>query len=326
MTTAAATFHEMPRLIVEADPDLAQLMASQLAASGARVQVAGTLADALAATEHDLVVVVLDLDLPDSRGQTTFYEFSGERPDHPVLVVSDHPREPVGHELIRAGATEVVERARLRDQLLPLAVEVAVTRWERRRRLTDLTVDSGILTARLTSVRPLLEEAEARIARLAETLGDSPDPGLNKLASTVSDVRDTFQAAAPLDDAGFRHWLAALHALVDDDTGLRVTVECELGHLPPRLDRHVRAAVQELVANAMRHASANEVSVEVRQASRQIWVRVSDDGCGLGEDADAGNGMLNLQRRAARLGGGFQHHRSGGRTCLDWWIPTAEPR
>lgn len=320
----AAPHSTLPTLIVQADPALGATMCELVARTDpTRVEWVGTLADALSASDHHLAVVVLDLDLPDSAGRDTFYRFTSERPDHPVLVVTDHPREPVGHELIRAGATEVVGFDCVEQGLLGAAVDVAATRWERRRRLVDLNVDTGVLTARISRHEPLLGEAAERLTALEERLRSSPDVTVRPLARTVADTRARFHAE-PLDDSPLVEWLGTLRSMAGP-RGPRMSIECTVESLSPDIERHVRAATQEMVANALKHARASTISIEIHECGHEINVRVSDDGHGLGDELVPGDGLLNLERRAHVLGGGFRHRRARGCTHLDWWVPAVRP-
>jgi signal transduction histidine kinase len=66
---------------------------------------------------------------------------------------------------------------------------------------------------------------------------------------------------------------------------------------------HLLAVLQEALSNVARHAHATSVSVDVRAADWLTLV-VTDDGVGLpGSRSAAGNGLRNLELRAATLGG-----------------------
>lgn len=68
--------------------------------------------------------------------------------------------------------------------------------------------------------------------------------------------------------------------------------------------RNLTSMVREILSNVLRHAQASTVRVDVRREGGRLQLRFADDGRGLADDAsDRGNGMANLERRAAVLGG-----------------------
>lgn len=61
--------------------------------------------------------------------------------------------------------------------------------------------------------------------------------------------------------------------------------------------------VSEALANVARHSGAGSCVVRLRRSAVGLEVVVSDDGCGIPEDAEVGVGLLSLRERAAELGG-----------------------
>ncbi|MDH4171719.1 MAG: hypothetical protein OEW42_19220 [Acidimicrobiia bacterium] len=311
----------LPRLIVQSEERVIELITEELAEDTESIERATTLSDALRLTWQRPALVLLGLDLPDSQGAATFHSFTGQRADHPVLVVSHHPREPIGHELIRAGATEYMNHADLGHRLLPTAIQVSLARWQRRRQLAEVTVRTGMLSARMSSAQPMLYEAVRRIERLAEDLSTSDDPALERLSPMVTEVAYGFRHGTFYSfKDGFGSWLRQLAGMATTRSGPRIQVTGDLSPLPTSVDRHVRAAAQELLVNALRHASASSIVVEVTRSGRNIRVRTTDDGCGFGGATASGNGQSNLERRAAKFGGGLRRSRHDGLTRVDWWV------
>jgi len=86
------------------------------------------------------------------------------------------------------------------------------------------------------------------------------------------------------------------------------------------------AVVREALSNVARHARATRVDVEVEVDGGEVTARVRDDGVGLVEPsagAGGGNGLRNLQARAARSGGRVQVGTgpAGRGTELVWRVP-----
>ena len=70
------------------------------------------------------------------------------------------------------------------------------------------------------------------------------------------------------------------------------------------LRRNVFPMFKEIIHNIARHAHATHVRIELQFAKRQLLLQVQDDGMGFDEgQIREGNGLRNLRRRAADLGG-----------------------
>jgi two-component system sensor histidine kinase UhpB len=146
------------------------------------------------------------------------------------------------------------------------------------------------------------------------------DPSTAEVARLISDeaarLYDAMHGLIPrlaplsLDTPGLT---ATLENLARDWQRRYPSVTLVLQHeLPPDLGPGITLAiyrvVQEGVINALRHASASRVSVDVSAAAGRIVVTVTDDGIGLpAEWSKPGHfGLRGLTDRITRLGGSFQ--------------------
>lgn len=73
--------------------------------------------------------------------------------------------------------------------------------------------------------------------------------------------------------------------------------------LPYRVYRNWSSAHREIVSNTIRHSGATRVSVAVTRADGALVVTLTDDGKGLAAGGRSGNGLGNVARRMAELGG-----------------------
>jgi two-component system, NarL family, sensor histidine kinase UhpB len=94
------------------------------------------------------------------------------------------------------------------------------------------------------------------------------------------------------------------------------------------IDLTIYRCVQESLTNAIRHARAKHVSVEIRHdcGTALLELTVRDDGCGMPADAPSGFGIRGMRERVEALGG--HHHiasEPGQGTCIRIVIPVAEP-
>jgi signal transduction histidine kinase len=112
-------------------------------------------------------------------------------------------------------------------------------------------------------------------------------------------------------DAALRRYVEFLTA----DGELEVDVEVdEETFLAPDEQIEVFRIVQEGLANVRKHAAALRAEVWIGQRQGRRVVRIRDDGRGFdGEDAEAGQGLKNMRRRAASIDGGLSLSSRPGR-------------
>ena len=122
----------------------------------------------------------------------------------------------------------------------------------------------------------------------------------------ISDVRP-----AALDELGTA---AAVEALADRfrsrgiDVALRVDLDFEAGRAPTRHDDELETALyritQEAMTNALKHAGAESLSVEITEADGHVDIRVRDEGRGYDPSEHTGGfGLLGMRERVELLGG-----------------------
>jgi signal transduction histidine kinase len=84
---------------------------------------------------------------------------------------------------------------------------------------------------------------------------------------------------------------------------------------------HLLSTLHEALSNVAQHASASAVNVSV-EAGEELVLRVNDDGVGLPNRVEPGNGVRNMERRALELGGSASvRGGEGGGTVVDWRVP-----
>jgi signal transduction histidine kinase len=74
----------------------------------------------------------------------------------------------------------------------------------------------------------------------------------------------------------------------------------------PKIEEQVLKIGKEAVLNAVHHAGATEISVDLRYDADVLTLRVSDDGCGFDPaylDDDRHYGLVSMKERAAVVGG-----------------------
>jgi signal transduction histidine kinase len=75
-------------------------------------------------------------------------------------------------------------------------------------------------------------------------------------------------------------------------------------HLNTNLEIMVYRILHELVTNAMKHAKAEHILVQIVRDADKIYLTVQDDGCGFDTSTESkGMGLRNIQARVTANGG-----------------------
>jgi signal transduction histidine kinase/sugar lactone lactonase YvrE len=104
------------------------------------------------------------------------------------------------------------------------------------------------------------------------------------LQESIQSVREITGMLHPhhLDRLGFCAAVGAMTETVAHSSGLAIHCACEQldGVLPKQTEIHVYRIIQEALSNAVRHASATEIILDVRKNSGHVEIAVTDNGRG----------------------------------------------
>jgi signal transduction histidine kinase len=130
------------------------------------------------------------------------------------------------------------------------------------------------------------------------------DDAVDELDRAIRDIRQTiFALQQPVGSLVLDRQLRDLVEAAAGTLGFRpeLVVQGALQDLPDCLEPELLAVVREGLANVVRHARAGwcRVSIEVQD---RVRVTVEDDGVGTAPSSPR-SGLVNLHRRAERLGG-----------------------
>jgi signal transduction histidine kinase len=179
------------------------------------------------------------------------------------------------------------------------------------RDLHDTLLQSfNALLLRLQTVSNVLpsqpEEAKQRINRAIEQASSAITEGRD----TLNELRSSGSAAIDLDQAlsNFANELLS-GAPSEPVPEINVQVEGTPVPLNPIVRDEVYRIATEAVRNAIRHASARRIDVEIRYDEQQLRLRIGDNGIGidpdiLNQDHRAGHWGLRGMRERAKLVGG----------------------
>jgi two-component system NarL family sensor kinase len=197
----------------------------------------------------------------------------------------------LGVPLLGVLTLRLTRASRARERLMQRAVESSEA--ERRRIARDL--HDGVVqelagtafalagTARETSLSP---ELRAELAGSSQALRRS----LRQLRSLLVEIHPPGLNAAGLG--------AALEDLMAPATSAGITASVSVDGVegaPDHVVTLVWRVAQEAIRNAVRHARASELSVEVRGDEREVRLVVADDGVGFDQADPASNGSYGLR-------------------------------
>jgi signal transduction histidine kinase len=120
-----------------------------------------------------------------------------------------------------------------------------------------------------------------------------------------------------LDDLGLVPALRWQARETSRNSGLRVDVAADesCDELPDEYKTCIYRIVQEALHNVTRHARAQVVRINVRQAADSLLLTIQDDGCGF-DMRESGLGLLGIGERVANLGGSFRVESQPGKGAL----------
>jgi signal transduction histidine kinase len=175
----------------------------------------------------------------------------------------------------------------------------------------------------------LMETEGAECAETSPAVRDHLNSIKRLAEKTVNQVRDLALLLRPsmLDDLGLTPALNWHARETSKRTGLNVVVSADdaIDSLPDEHRTCIYRLVQEAVNNTVLHARARTVEVSVRREQQKVEVTVQDDGAGFDIRFMRGLGLLGMEERIRRLGGGLKITSEPGRgTLVRAALPLAE--
>jgi signal transduction histidine kinase len=193
---------------------------------------------------------------------------------------------------------QTVESDRLRQQVE--SAEKERERWARELHDDTLQNLAAIRISLATALQSTGERREARIESAAEEAMAQLAAQINELNRLINDLRP-----AALERLGLP---GALRALAEESSArgsIEVEATIEIGEEPGRdEERLVYRLVQEALTNAVKHASASQVTLSVQEGDGEIQIAIRDDGAGFDQSTPtSGRGLTGMRERIELLGG-----------------------
>jgi two-component system, NarL family, sensor histidine kinase DevS len=168
---------------------------------------------------------------------------------------------------------------------------------------------------KLQSVIPQMA-SDVAVERTHETI-DELDATIRELRSAIFDLHANDSAHSV--SAGIIDEVETITAVL----GFRPEIEFgDIDDLPTDVTEELLSTLREALSNVGRHAHASMAHIGISQADEVVTLVVRDDGVGIPDAFEPGNGLRNMVQRAARLGGECKLVRvDTGGTKLTWRVP-----
>jgi signal transduction histidine kinase len=230
-----------------------------------------------------------------------------------VRVLNDFERLNV--ELEDRVAAKHAELAANFDRLQTVEKERAVLE-ERERLMADM--HDGLGGQLVTALRVMESDraASVDVPQLLRECLDEMRLVVNSLASDHADL------LAVLSDLRYRFESRLVKAGITLDW--RAQDVPPLADLSPRVVLDIQRIAQEALTNVIKHAHADRITVEtgVTENGAQAFVRIADNGQGLRGD-HRGRGLVNMHKRAQRIGGELRVESADNGTIVTLLLPLA---
>ena len=204
-------------------------------------------------------------------------------------------------EMLAAHAAVAMENARLHERSRELSIVEERNRLARE--LHDSLVQKlfGVVLA-AQSAATLLERDSGEARVQVDRLGELAQDAIAELRSLVFQLRPAAIETEGLATALRKH-VEVLRRVHRTEVGLELHGE---PRVRPGVDEEVFRIAQEALHNALRHAHAKRLGVELRENGEGLRMIVTDDGVGFDPDApelrSRSLGLTSMEERARELG------------------------
>lgn len=209
-------------------------------------------------------------------------------------TIATHVMVPLVVTLALAYAAEILERLRaerLRAERLAVESERQRIAWE----LHDSAKQ------RVHAAHLVLSALEGQVGG---TLAELVAQALAELRAAGADMETSVdELRMPLDGRPVERLLAERARELGLVTEATISVRGSLGEVPAQVAAHIYRIACEAMTNAVRHAGANRIDVELSREGSSLRIAVDDDGTGLPPLRRPGsNGLRSMRARAETIG------------------------
>jgi signal transduction histidine kinase len=203
------------------------------------------------------------------------------------------------------GTIRYVERRKLKKRIAELEKERAVAR-ERARISQDMHDEVG---SSLSEIAILSELAKKR----PDEAGGHVEEISERTAELIDNVSEIVWAMNPKNDtldnlvAHLRRHSVKYMSLAEIHCSISAPDIIPAYYVTAEVRRNVFLVVKEALHNIVKHSGASEVTIGVALTELKMETSICDNGRGFvsGEERGSGNGLLNMRKRMADIGGEF---------------------
>jgi signal transduction histidine kinase len=201
------------------------------------------------------------------------------------------------------GSIRYVEMKKLKKRIELLENERALER-ERTRISQDMHDEVGSSLSEIAILSELAkkkpEESEAHIQEISDLASEVID-NVSEIVWAMNPRNDTLDNLV----AHLRRYAVKYLNLAQIRCSFDAPENVPPHHLTAEVRRNIFLVVKEALHNIVKHAHAREVSVTVKLVDRSLEIQIGDNGKGfdLEELAESGNGLGNMNKRMADIGG-----------------------
>ncbi|TFB22081.1 sensor histidine kinase [Filobacillus milosensis] len=232
------------------------------------------------------------------------------------------------NDLAKKMKDQVNTLQRLADEKSEYAQQahIAATMEERQRLARDLhdAVSQQLFaltmmsqaTVKLIDKKP--EKAREQIVEISEMALQAQ----NEMRALLLHLRPIYLSGEPLNE-GIRRLVEELKKKSTLQFNLDIDSDIELSQSK---EEHIFRMVQEALSNILRHASASNVKVELKNRDEELFIHIDDDGVGFQANEQLENktsyGLKTMKERCEEIGGTFRiKSQEGQGTYIDIRIP-----
>jgi len=162
-------------------------------------------------------------------------------------------------------------------------------KWNLESALEEVSTPNGAIAAKLKNNLRLQEESYQELRKIVRELERDRIPWWEELQKFCERLSGNAQTGIRF----YKH-------------GLDESVGGQLGE-------EARLVTQELITNALKHAKATQINVQINRVDRILSIVIEDDGIGFDDKiAYSGSGLRNIAERVGRLGGSVSYETGPG--------------
>jgi len=274
------------------------------------------------------------------RGELAFTDNDNNERWVDVIITPVYGEQQEIEELVMAGADithhKIAEKSMLQKNMAEIEKTINQQKFrsvlilegqEEERKRIAMDIHDGI-GQMLTSLKFQIEsidlkngmQAEKKIGEIGQMIRDV----IKEVRKVTFDLKPTVLGDYGL-QAGLNVFITEIGKLTN--TPLSLEVHGDGVRLPQKIENNIFRIIQEAINNAIRHAGASRIAVELRATPAHLRIAVRDDGTGISPDQKRqGAGIGNMRTRARLISARFEvmRNKDGDGTSVEVSLPISQ--